>query len=124
MLVWRGHRAKVRSLAFSPDGRHIATTAGTSQYVWLWEASTGKRVRKLAGNSDSARMVAFIPDGKHIVATAYHGGGWIAEVETGTVVARFWSQNHDPDTLAISPDGERLIASDSVTLSVWDQLMN
>lgn len=110
MLVWHGHGAKVRSLAFSPDGRLLATTAGSSQYVWLWEASTGKRVRKLTDRY-SARAVAFFPDGRHIAATWYRGG-WttIWEVESGKVVANLAAGlEHYPDALAVSPDGARLV---------------
>ncbi len=64
MLVWRGHNAKVRSLAFSPDGRYIATTASQSRFVWLWEAPTGKLVRKLSGSGGAARVAAFLPDNR------------------------------------------------------------
>lgn len=108
MLVWHGHGAKVRSLAFSPDGRLLATTAGSSQYVWLWEASTGKRVRKLQDLS-AARAVAFFPGGRHVAATWEYGGATVWEVESGAVAARFQSpRGQYPDALAVSPDGTRL----------------
>ena len=120
MLVWKGHRAKVRSLAFSPDGRTIATTAGHSRYVWLWEAPTGKLVRKLSGSNDSARVAAFFPDGRHIAATLEHGGGWVCAVETGASVSGFRPQWQDPDALAVSPDGARLLTCNVTTVWAWD----
>src|SRR5688572_1624356 len=109
MLVWRGHRAKVRALSFSPDGRFITTTAGTSQFVWLWEASTGKLVRKLR-HGYCARAVAFYPDGEHIAATWEHGNVTIWETETGIVAAGLHSRGEGqyPDALAVSPDGTRV----------------
>ena len=67
MLVWEAHRSRIRSLAFSPDVRLIATTAGKSKYVWLWNTSTGRIVRKLSKGENSTRLAAFHPDGRHIV---------------------------------------------------------
>ena len=64
MRSWKSHGGKVRSLAFSADGRYIATTAGQSRYVWLWEAPTGKLVRKLSGSGDPVRVAAFFPDNR------------------------------------------------------------
>jgi WD40 repeat protein len=123
MLIWRGHKAKVRSLAFSPDGRFIATTAGTSMFVWLWEASTGKLVRKLMCSYYRLRAVAFFPDGRHIAAVQDRGGACVWETETGAVVAQFTATTSlYPDTIAVSPDGTRLFAVVSVGSVVeWDE---
>lgn len=121
MLVWRGHKAKVRGLAFSPDGRYIATTAGTSQYVWLWEASTGTRVRKFTDRYN-ARAVAFLPDGRHIIGAWDYGGATVWEVESGKVVAVLNAgASQYSDALAVSPDGGRLLACNITRgLSEWD----
>lgn len=125
MLVWRGHRAKVRSLAFAPDGRRIATTAGTSRFVWLWEAHTGKRAEKLGdvnrSASDSARCVAFFPDGRFVAATWEHGDVTVWSTETGAraaVLGNFREGQH-PDTLAVSPDCARLFTCGPRLLE-WD----
>ncbi len=126
MLVWRGHRARVRSLAFSPDGSRIATTAGVSRFVWLWEASTGKKVQKLADdyrrNSDSARCVAFFPDGRHIAATWDHGGITVWYTATGAraSVLRAGTHGQYPDTLAVSADGSRLFTTGDQLLEWTD----
>ncbi len=122
MLVWRGHKAKVRSLAFSPDGRYLATTAGSSKFVWLWDAPTGQLVRKITGAYGSVRVAAFFPDGKHIAVTMEGGGGWVCTVETGAAVAGFRPEWLDPDTLAVSPDGTRLVTCNTTAVSVWEQL--
>jgi WD40 repeat protein len=114
MLVWRGHRAKVRSLAFAPDGRRIATTSGSSKYVWLWDPTTGQRADKFTDahrhGNDVARYVAFFPDGRYLAATWEFGGAtvWYAESGARASVLNSPGEGLHPDTLAVSPDGSRL----------------
>ena len=121
MLVWKGHKAKVRSLAFSPDGRYIITTSGHSRFVWLWEATTGQLVRKLSGSNGCSRVAVFFPDGKHIAATQERGGCWVCEVETGNTVAHFRPEFYDSDTIAVSPDGTRLFTCNWKMVTEWTQ---
>ena len=114
MLVWQGHRAKVRSMAFSPDGSRLATTAGVSRFVWLWNPSTGKKAAKFTDDdkyrSDSARCVAFFPDGRHVAAAWDRGGVTVWDAATGAraAVLRSPGERQYPDTLAVSADGGRL----------------
>ena len=68
LMILRGHPARVFALAFSPDGRRIASSYmdGT---VWLWDVATGKSVLTLHGHSRFAHGVGFSPDGLQL-ATA------------------------------------------------------
>ena len=64
----QGYTDSVRSVAFSPDGRHIVSGSlnGTIQF---WNAQTGGQMeRPLQGHTDSVRSVAFSPDGRYIVS--------------------------------------------------------
>ena len=63
-----GHAAPVAWLAYSPDGRTIAS-ASEDHTVKLWDAASGALLRTLIGHQDKVFSVAFSPDGLAIVTT-------------------------------------------------------
>ncbi|MFF8382110.1 WD40 repeat domain-containing protein [Streptomyces kanasensis] len=58
-----GHTGQVFSVAYSPDGRTLAT-ASNSPVVRLWDAATGNAVATLTGHTETASSVAFSSDGR------------------------------------------------------------
>jgi WD40 repeat protein len=124
MRVWQAHTGMVWGLTFSPDGRLLATTAGGSKFVWLWDATTGELVRKLGSDSpDAARGVAFLPDGGHLVSFSDgRRGGCVWAVGSGEVVARLQAGSwRRYDSVAVSPDGGRVVYPIVTGLAVWDE---
>jgi WD40 repeat protein len=55
-------------VAFSPDGRMLATANG-DKAARLWDPATGECLRTLTGHDGEVRGVAFSPDGR-LLATA------------------------------------------------------
>jgi WD40 repeat protein len=67
LLVLKGHREGVSSIAYSPDGKQIASASG-DRTVKVWNATTGKLLLTFRGHTDSVGRVAFSPDGKRIAS--------------------------------------------------------
>jgi RNA polymerase sigma factor (sigma-70 family) len=62
----------LRALAFSPDGRVLATTADDS-LLRLWQVSSGREVGRLQTQRGTVNPVAFAPDGKSLATMSTDG---------------------------------------------------
>jgi WD40 repeat protein len=63
LLVLRGHQALPSQLAFSPDGRRLASAGGSDRTARLWDADDGHPLAILAGHDDGIGRVIFSPPG-------------------------------------------------------------
>ena len=104
----KGHAKFVYGVAFSPDGKSIAS-AGEDLAI-LWDVATAKPIFRLEaeGEDPSSHAVAFAPDGKTLAV-----GGWSADVQfwdpaTGKHLGKFDEPSLACLALAYSPDGSML----------------
>ncbi|GKZ39322.1 hypothetical protein AbraIFM66950_012289, partial [Aspergillus brasiliensis] len=115
-----GHSSTVRSVAFSPDGRTLAS-ASDDQIIKLWNTAMGVKQRTLTGHSDTVWSVAFSPDG-HTLASASHDHT-IKLWDTATDIEQRTLTGHSDwvSSVAFSPDSHMLAsASDDQTIKLWD----
>jgi RNA polymerase sigma factor (sigma-70 family) len=107
----RGHKHMAVSLAFSPDGKLLAT--GGSQHdndVRLWEVATGKEVRTLDAGA-IVPALAFSPDGKALASGQGDGRVVLWDVATGKERRSFKDLFDYADLLTFGPDGLFLAGS-------------
>jgi len=75
-------------IAFSPDGRLLATCGGYhSKAIRLWDVTTDREVHRFEG-SDKAHSVAFSPDGRVLASGHYYDPGWIEPSKPGQLPVR------------------------------------
>lgn len=110
---------QIWSVAFSPDGRHIAAPC-FDRTVGLWEARTGQEVRVFRGHAWLSECVAFSPDGRRLVAGALDGSVRIWDVASGNEFFALVGHTRGVRGLAFSRDGRRLVSAGDQTIRVWD----
>src|SRR5207302_472218 len=69
--VLRGHSRAVQTLAFSPDGKLLASAGGTmGPYgeVLLWDAAWGQQLASLQGPRDWVESLTFTADSRTLAA--------------------------------------------------------
>lgn len=125
---WEYRRDRVSSIAFSPDGKTIAS-GSYDKTVRVWDVTTGEVMAKIQGHSERVYSIAFSPDGKTIASGAWDGTVRVWDVATGDEMAKFdYNVENDRDnddhsvfSVAFSPDS-KTIASGLVdsTVRVWD----
>jgi WD40 repeat protein len=100
------HGRPVNAIAYSPDGRTLISGCD-DHLVRLWDAASGKELRRFRGHSYRVVAVAFSPDGKAVASAAPGGDQTIRLWETATG-KELWQTKGHALSLAFSPDGKVL----------------
>ncbi len=136
-----GHTAQVRGVAFSPDGRTLATGAD-DRTIRLWDVRTGACLRTIADLRRDVFSLVFHPSGNLLFVVSRSPGIQVFDIRTGREVAVLGGTDRetgvevksrgqeDTDSaaqapnltlsIALSPDGRTLLAAGTNRrITVW-----
>jgi WD40 repeat protein len=118
-LAVKREQTRVRSLAFAPDGRTLASAAGWT--VTLWEAATRRPLAVCRGHRRPVNALCFAPHGRALVTGGEDRIVRVWQAGSGQELAAFDWQAGKVHALAFAPDGMTAAAACAGgKIVVWD----
>src|SRR3954453_20496332 len=112
MRRFHGRIARVRSIAYSPDGLTLASV-GDGVLIRLWDVAEGRVRRKIRPHSIPTYDVAYSPDGSTLATGSGWAGADLWVAEDGREVGRLRHLHHGATSVDFRPDGQALVTSDT-----------
>src|SRR5205823_9788032 len=114
------HGATVHTLAFSPNGKVIASI-GTDSRVRLWDFATGKELRALPMSAmNGAVSIDFSPDGKLLTMACGWPRLFLWQLDSGQELRRFEGGQFGVSTVHFFPDGKTIATTGGPGVALWD----
>jgi WD40 repeat protein len=105
------HSRYVLSVAFSPDGKTVASGSMDTTSK-LWNVATGRQLSYLLGHSGDVTSVVFSPDGRTVASASADKTIYIWELATGRSLLTLTGHLSRVTSLSFSPNG-KILASGS-----------
>ncbi len=122
LLRLAGHHGAVRSVAWGPDGRLLASGGGREGgEIFVWEAYSGERVQALAEHPGVAFAVAWSLRGEMLVSGGSDGMLRWWEIQSGECMQVREAHQGIVQALKVSPDGSMLAScGDDGAIHIWE----
>jgi WD40 repeat protein/tRNA A-37 threonylcarbamoyl transferase component Bud32 len=123
-----GHTSSVKSVAFSGDGKLLASGSADST-IRLWDVATGREKASLHGHSSLVQSVALSGDGKLLASAGIRvdprpnklrAEVKLWDVATGQEKATLPGHNSERASVAFSGDSKLLASTEGGTIKLWD----
>lgn len=124
--IWEEHRDIVWAVAFSPDGKYLASggggqetggnwTEGSDFSIRIWNMKDGSLHKKLDGHKNAITTIAWYPDSSRLVSASSDNTAKIWDTATGKEFASLLGHTDRVGAVAVSPDGSRILTGS------WDK---
>ncbi len=122
LLDLKGHTGSVISVAFSADGKRLAS-ASSDQTVKVWDVTSGQETLTLEGHTGSVMSVVFSADGKRLASASDDQTVKVWDATSGEETLTLKGHTRQVESVAFRPDGKQLAsASHDQTVKVWDAI--
>lgn len=113
----KGHGRGVSNVAFSRDGKLLAT-GSTDNTIKIWDVSTRGELRTLTGHTASIESMDFTPDGRLLASASEDGSTLLWDTKTGEHLLTLISLDDGAEWMVVTPQG----LFDGTPVS-WNQIL-
>ena len=117
--TYHGHSKSVQTVAWSPDGKRIAS-GSDDKTVQVWDAADGGHGFTYRGHSQKVQTVAWSPDGKRIASGSDDKTVQVWDAADGGHGFTYSGHSSFVYSVAWSPDGKRIASGVKKSVEVWD----
>ncbi len=120
LVLQGGHSTSITAVAFSPNGRWLASGSQDGG-VKIWEAASGRELRTLPGHDQPVTALQFSPDGRWLATASEDRTVKIWDVNNSRQIRSLEGHSAIVTSVAFSPDGQLLASGGrDHTARIWE----